>query len=75
MDRFFKVALPLVLLVDIALAVMGIIHGNEWAGAAVVNQLLAHVLGAPVSRHVHHEIGWYDLKTTGEGRGDPRVRR
>jgi GMP synthase (glutamine-hydrolysing) len=39
-------------------------------GICLGAQLLAHVLGAPVSRHVQHEIGWYDLETTEAGRDD-----
>ena len=39
-------------------------------GICLGAQLLAHVLGAPVSRHERHEIGWYDLLTTPEGRED-----
>jgi GMP synthase (glutamine-hydrolysing) len=40
-------------------------------GICLGAQLLAHVLGAPVRRHVQHEIGWYDLLTTEHGRTDP----
>jgi GMP synthase (glutamine-hydrolysing) len=40
-------------------------------GICLGAQLLAHVLGGPVRRHEQHEIGWYDLHTTGEGRSDP----
>jgi GMP synthase (glutamine-hydrolysing) len=40
-------------------------------GICLGAQLLAHVLGAPVRRHVQHEIGWYDLQTTTAGRSDP----
>jgi len=40
-------------------------------GICLGAQLLAHVLGAPVRRHVQQEIGWYDLVTTGPGRDDP----
>ena len=39
-------------------------------GICLGAQLLAHVLGAPVSRHGQKEIGWYELETTGEGRAD-----
>jgi GMP synthase (glutamine-hydrolysing) len=40
-------------------------------GICLGAQLLAHVLGAPVRRHDLHEIGWYDLITTAQGREDP----
>ena len=46
-------------------------QGKPVLGICLGAQLLAHVLGAPVSRHVRHEIGWYDLRTTNEGRDDP----
>jgi GMP synthase (glutamine-hydrolysing) len=40
-------------------------------GICLGAQLLAHVLGAPVQRHVQPEIGWYDLHATEAGREDP----
>jgi GMP synthase (glutamine-hydrolysing) len=40
-------------------------------GICLGAQLLAHVLGGPVRRHERHEIGWYDLHTTDDGRSDP----
>jgi len=43
-------------------------------GICLGAQLLAHVLGAPVRRHGQHEIGWYDLVTTPQGREDPVLR-
>jgi len=39
-------------------------------GICLGAQLLAHVLGAPVRRHERHEIGWYELETTAQGRDD-----
>lgn len=45
-------------------------QGKPVLGICLGAQLLAHVLGAPVRRHDRHEIGWYDLETTAEGRGD-----
>jgi GMP synthase (glutamine-hydrolysing) len=45
--------------------------GKPVLGICLGAQLLAHVLGAPVRRHDRHEIGWYDLATTTEGRNDP----
>lgn len=46
-------------------------QGKPVLGICLGAQLLAHVLGAPVRRHVQHEIGWYDLHTTDHGRTDP----
>lgn len=40
-------------------------------GICLGAQLLAHVLGGPVRRHERHEIGWYDLESTSQGRDDP----
>ena len=45
-------------------------QGIPVLGICLGAQLLAHVLGAPVRRHQHHEIGWYDLVTTPSGRED-----
>jgi GMP synthase (glutamine-hydrolysing) len=46
-------------------------QGKPVLGICLGAQLLAHVLGAPVRRHDQHEIGWYDLITTAQGREDP----
>jgi GMP synthase (glutamine-hydrolysing) len=46
-------------------------QGKPVLGICLGAQLLAHVLGAPVRRHTALEIGWYDLKTTSQGREDP----
>jgi len=46
-------------------------QGKPVLGICLGAQLLAHVLGAPVRRHEHTEIGWYDLATTAHGRCDP----
>jgi GMP synthase (glutamine-hydrolysing) len=45
-------------------------QGKPVLGICLGAQLLAHVLGAPVGRHPQHEIGWYDLHTTAQGRED-----
>jgi GMP synthase (glutamine-hydrolysing) len=45
-------------------------QGKPVLGICLGAQLLAHVLGAPVRRHDLHEIGWYELQTTSEGRAD-----
>lgn len=39
-------------------------------GICLGAQLLAHVLGAPVTRHSVSEIGWHQLHTTDAGRED-----
>lgn len=46
-------------------------QGKPVLGICLGAQLLAHVLGAPVTRHAQPEIGWYDLHTTDHGRQDP----
>jgi GMP synthase (glutamine-hydrolysing) len=45
-------------------------QGKPVLGICLGAQLLAHVLGAPVRRHDLHEIGWYELQTTDQGRND-----
>jgi GMP synthase (glutamine-hydrolysing) len=45
-------------------------QGKPVLGICLGSQLLAHVLGAGVHRRERPEIGWYDLRTTTEGRED-----
>ena len=40
-------------------------------GICLGAQILAHVLGAPVRKHSHREMGWYDVNLTDVGLKDP----
>ncbi|EKF75397.1 glutamine amidotransferase domain-containing protein [Alcanivorax hongdengensis A-11-3] len=40
-------------------------------GVCLGAQLIARVLGAPVTRNAHREIGWFPVQPTGAGRDDP----
>ena len=46
-------------------------QGKPVLGICLGAQLLAHVLGAPVSRNDTPEIGWYPLHKTAAGESDP----
>lgn len=46
-------------------------NGTPVLGVCLGAQLLAHVLGAEVSRAEPPEIGWHDVELTAEGRADP----
>jgi GMP synthase (glutamine-hydrolysing) len=46
-------------------------QGKPVLGICLGAQLLAHVLGAPVSRNAVPEIGWYPLHKTATGVDDP----
>ena len=40
-------------------------------GICLGGQLLAHALGAPVTRHTITEFGFFEVEVTGEGKADP----
>lgn len=46
-------------------------QGKPILGICLGAQLLAHVLGAPISRNDAPEIGWYPLQKTADGLADP----
>jgi GMP synthase (glutamine-hydrolysing) len=45
-------------------------QGKPVLGICLGAQLLAHVLGAPVTRHRQPELGWYELDLSDAGRSD-----
>jgi GMP synthase (glutamine-hydrolysing) len=46
-------------------------RGMPILGICLGSQLVAHVLGADVRKHVEREMGWYDIHLTEEGKADP----
>lgn len=45
--------------------------GKKVLGICLGAQLIARVLGAPVSRNPEREIGWFPVQSTDAGRNDP----
>lgn len=47
--------------------------GRKVLGICLGSQLVADVLGGPVSRNAHSEIGWFDVRLNAEGRAYPAL--
>lgn len=47
--------------------------GRKVLGICLGSQLIADVLGGPVTRNAHSEIGWFDVKLNTEGRAHPAL--
>lgn len=45
--------------------------GRKVLGICLGSQLIADVLGGPVTRNAHTEIGWFDVTLNAEGRAHP----
>lgn len=45
--------------------------GKKLLGICLGAQLIADVLGAPVTRNAHSEIGWFEVSLNAEGRRHP----
>jgi GMP synthase-like glutamine amidotransferase len=54
-----------------AFILAAIISGKAVLGICLGAQLIADVLGGPVTRNAHKEIGWYPVDLTEPGQADP----